>query len=1394
MEEVDAKSTATYKKQVDQVSKGTLPFWRLEDLGLMSTALYLSNPIFPLQTQFCFIHLTIQEFLAAKHVSETFTPPEIKKFISDHVKSGKWHLVLQFIAGLLESFKVTNDEVDQRFCIKFFFSIPLMKIILLTLMKIRAYGSKALQLPSRFCDSRIKRGWELASESLHLPVFIYHGSPISLLTFSKRDLQSVIFVFSYNLVNLDQLHLSPLDSIALANEEQGMPVPKLCCMGSSTGGPISQGMYNKCRSSKIRRYFGRKLLRGGSRYFRRSPNLMQNDTYSTVTDIEMRQVARNFFAFHQPLRASENGKFSCSVDGKIWKRVDEIESSYERQTDGKAEHRRQNLQFTTSGIHRCSWVGWSGIRTLSTPSLKNGTNDLYIDVVIHTERAQHKFSKQMKRHEIYDVYMEVPYTSICLERIDELFYPNRDTKGEFPRSILAIGRPGIGKSVLTEKILHDWANGVDKYYSDKIVFSFKFRWFNENINHLTNISLKTFLRFGTRLSEEKFESIYKEIAKEPQKAIFIFDGLDEYHSDPISCLDQSRIIPNDRNTGTSAINLFIKLVLGDLLKGATVVVTSRPTAGDFYSRLHFDRNVEIIGFTCDKIEEYVSRFCDNNNTSDHIKTKIWNQLLYKLYQTAIDHLEKHHHRNAGRNSTAHEALKQLQRLAFLGMESGQLVFNQTLFDEEMRKSGLLNSLSNPIFPLQTQFCFIHLTIQEFLAAKHVTETLAPAEIKKFISDHVGSGQWHLVLQFIAGLLERFGVKNGQITVKYHEVFIMKCLREVDDEEITKEVCEATAINDLVELHTHQTIYNLSPSCLLGLLRKRCLNKLDMRAQARGTVADEVDQLTLSSNHNRIYSHDISKLCEVLNNGHCPNLTHLNFRNNSIRDEGAMVLCDSLTKGLRKLNKLDVSVCELTDQCIPTLVEALQDERCQLTDLSLGNNTIDDKGACMLYEDALTNEHYYLRVSGMLPIYTGVIKVPDLTRMLVNLAHAEVFWGDTTEETRKYATFRKSNTGKSAQQRKAESPADAKSTTTYKKQVDQFFYTWRNDEYHVNCFIKHHHRNADRNSTAHEALKQLQRLAFLGMESGQLVFNETLFDEEMKKSGLLNSLSNPIFPLRTQFCFIHLTIQEFLAAKHVTETLAPAEIKKFISDHVESGQWHVVLQFIAGLLESLEVTNELYTHFYADNISPRDDIDQVYQSIDSHKISKLYRCDKGAFCITMVHVFVNGSMRMLFEDALANGHCKLTVLNLERCLLTGQCMPSLCKALQNERCQLTELSLEDNDIGDKGVCMLFEDALTKEHCKLTALNLHECSLTDECIPSLCKALQDEHCKLTELSLITNKSVTENGKKLLRDTMDYESCSSISLPQQFRFLSDFAFGNQTRKINRTRAPRRVVERAW
>ena len=411
-----------------------------------------------------------------------------------------------------------------------------------------------------------------------------------------------------------------------------------------------------------------------------------------------------------------------------------------------------NLQqeSVSSNLQQCvDYYKRQVLRLPRSTGLNLGTNskddfdESYINLVIHTERAPHKFSKDMERHEIYDVYTEVPEKATRLEEVKDLFYPNEDTKQKYPRKILVVGRPGIGKTVFTEKIMRDWASRVDKFYHDKVAFYFKFRWFNEK--DMEDMTLKTFLPNGTQLSDKEFEKIYEEIRKHPEKAILIFDGLDEFNIES-DCL-KNRPPRNDPDFPMSPIWLFSKLISGDFLPGATVVLTSRPTANEFYSEFKFYRTVEIIGFTEDKIEERVTKFCKSHDRVD-LKPKIWNHIksssdllsscyipvncwivvtilfekfkyprneidalpitLTELYHEAVTHFNKNHFRKTGGQSSE-EAMKKLQSLAFKGIEPMQLIFDSKSFDEQMKQSGLLNSLSNPHSQAQTQFCFIHLT-------------------------------------------------------------------------------------------------------------------------------------------------------------------------------------------------------------------------------------------------------------------------------------------------------------------------------------------------------------------------------------------------------------------------------------------------------------------------------------------------------------------------------------------------------------------------------------------------------------------------------------------------------------------------------------------------------------
>ena len=145
-------------------------------------------------------------------------------------------------------------------------------------------------------------------------------------------------------------------------------------------------------------------------------------------------------------------------------------------------------------------------------------------------------------------------------------------------------------------------------------------------------------------------------------------------------------------------------------------------------------------------------------------------------------------------------------------------------------------------------------------------------------------------------------------------------------------------------------------------------------------------------------------------------------------------------------------------------------------------------------------------------------------------------------------------------------------------------------------------------------------------------------------------------------------------------------------------------------------------------------------------------------------------REVFENGLTNEHCKLTKLRLSNCSLTNQCISSLCKALQDERCQLTDVNLENNAIGDQGARELFENGLPNEHCKLRMLFLSRCSLTNQCIPSLCEALQDERCQLTDMDLSEN-DIGEGASELFENGLPNEHCKLRTL-----FLDDCSLTDQ------------------
>ncbi len=419
--------------------------------------------------------------------------------------------------------------------------------------------------------------------------------------------------------------------------------------------------------------------------------------------------------------------------------------------------------------------------------------EIYVNVIIQ-EGRESTFASRRKfkdRHETYEAHFKLPQAATTFKRTADLFVPKRASKKR-PRTILAVGRPGIGKTLLTKKILYQWQQQTLKFWRGKIVILIRFRAFNKGPT-----SLQEMLRYsdGLNMSSADFKCIYEYICLIPSNVILVFDGLDELKVNDDFFADERPV--KGYNDVSHILMIFKQLVKGELLPGATVLTTSRPTAEHIYQQLKFDREVEVLGFHEKQIEEYVEMFCRNDMQKS---SEIWNLIkespellslcyipvnsyivcltlkesiqiedesgipstITELYKRAIKILLFRHHLGykdkpvpknyiiAKLPDQLQNDLNQLKGIARNGMIADQIIFefqNDDEFVAELSDCGLFNKLEDK---RQNIFCFLHLTIQEFLAALHVVDDMD--NVKSFLSKHIGNPKWHLVIQFVAGLV------------------------------------------------------------------------------------------------------------------------------------------------------------------------------------------------------------------------------------------------------------------------------------------------------------------------------------------------------------------------------------------------------------------------------------------------------------------------------------------------------------------------------------------------------------------------------------------------------------------------------------------------------------------
>ncbi|XP_033935097.1 protein NLRC3-like isoform X2 [Pseudochaenichthys georgianus] len=328
------------------------------------------------------------------------------------------------------------------------------------------------------------------------------------------------------------------------------------------------------------------------------------------------------------------------------------------------------------------------------------------------------------------------------------------------RAVLTNGVAGVGKTFSVQKFTLDWAEGLENQ-DVSLVVPLSFR--ELNLIKAEQYSLLRLLHvFHPTLQEVTAEQLAV------CKVLLIFDGLDESR---LSLDFRNSEVVSEVSRPSSVNVLLTNLIRGKLLPSALVWITSRPAAANQIPPECVDRVTEVRGFTDAQKEEYFRRRSSDEDLSSriisHIKSSRSLHIMCMIpvfcWITAavLDHMlttdqrgelpqtltdmyshfllvqtkrkkqkyEEGHETSPQQLTEADgELLLKLGRLAFEHLEKGDIMFYQ----EDLQRCGLgvtealvHSGVCTEIFKREsvrfkkTVYCFVHLSIQEFLAAVYV---------------------------------------------------------------------------------------------------------------------------------------------------------------------------------------------------------------------------------------------------------------------------------------------------------------------------------------------------------------------------------------------------------------------------------------------------------------------------------------------------------------------------------------------------------------------------------------------------------------------------------------------------------------------------------------------------